>query len=210
MWRPVVAAMLILAGAATGAAGQDTPDAVRVVRSAKRGRRSKRDEDDDTLSDRPLTVYVYDAGRVFEDARRELRSIFLEAGTPVQFVDCYASPGACDSAALRPYEVVGMRIVAGVPTDGASGHAAPGSKVGTVYAEQVPAVGGVSRATMLARTIAHELGHLMGLKHADHGLMRANWTHHSIAKNDARDWTFSPISRADLRTALKTEHPERP
>jgi hypothetical protein len=66
----------------------------------------------------------------------------------------------------------------------------------TVYVNRVAtlaAATGADLATLLGRTIAHEIGHLLlaSNEHATHGLMRAVWSFDEIRRDRAEDWRFT-------------------
>jgi hypothetical protein len=64
-------------------------------------------------------------------------------------------------------------------------------------------VGGVDGAILLARAIAHEIGHLlMGTtQHASNGLMRAVWSQAELRRKAAADWEFSKAEAQAMRRA---------
>ena len=86
-----------------------------------------------------------------------------------------------------------------------------GGLVATVYVDRVNAVayvGGVDSAILLARAIAHEIGHLlMGTtQHASNGLMRAVWSQAELRRQMAADWQFSKAEAQAMRRALRNGH----
>jgi hypothetical protein len=68
-------------------------------------------------------------------------------------------------------------------------------KVAKVYADRVAEMArdaGANRARLLARAIAHEIGHLLlgNNRHSAQGLMRAVWSREELRRNVAGDWVF--------------------
>jgi hypothetical protein len=88
----------------------------------------------------------------------------------------------------------------------------PATKTGalaTVYADRVEATAGalhVDLGTMVGRTIAHELGHLLlGTQmHTAAGLMRALWRSTAVLRSEEADWLFTPEQRTVMRLAVAT------
>ena len=69
-------------------------------------------------------------------------------------------------------------------------------KVAKVYADRVASLAhgaGADPARLLARAIAHEIGHLLlgNSRHSDRGLMRAVWSREELRRNSPGDWVFS-------------------
>ena len=69
-------------------------------------------------------------------------------------------------------------------------------KVAKVYADRVASLArgaGADPAYLLARAIAHEIGHLLlgNNRHSERGLMRAVWSREELRRNSPGDWVFS-------------------
>ena len=62
----------------------------------------------------------------------------------------------------------------------------------------------VDETELLARAVAHEVGHLLiqSNRHASGGLMRATWTVEELQLNRPRDWSFSDAERQVMRKAV--------
>ena len=67
----------------------------------------------------------------------------------------------------------------------------------------------VPAGTVLARAIAHELGHLLlgATGHSRDGLMRAVWTRDELRRDRTRDWRFAPADAARLRAGGARREP---
>lgn len=152
-------------------------------------------------------------------AQRVADRIYESAGIRVQWRQCRtASDPSADASdpctdRLQSGELIG-RIAAGgtAGPDPVFGYALVDSatKTGTIatlYADRVSEAAarlGVNRATLLGRTLAHELGHLLlGTNtHAPNGLMRARWPD-AVMRNDVRhEWQFSRREARHMQTAL--------
>ena len=77
----------------------------------------------------------------------------------------------------------------------------------TVYSDRVRDLSRGTRVAsdaLLARAIAHEIGHLlMGTtRHASTGLMRGRWSRDDVRRNQAEDWRFSEAESRAMRTAV--------
>ncbi len=152
-------------------------------------------------------------------AQRVADRIYASAGIRVQWRECRTAIGPSAEASdlctdpLQAHELIGR--VAGGGGDAASpvfGYALVDSRakagtIATLYADRVSAAAArlvVNRATLLGRTLAHELGHLLlGTNaHARHGLMRARWPD-AVMRNDVRhEWQFSRREARHMQMAL--------
>jgi hypothetical protein len=78
----------------------------------------------------------------------------------------------------------------------------------TVYVDRVAALAAAFRLdvrTLLARAIAHEVGHLLlgTANHAPAGLMRAVWSQHALRHERPGDWIFTPRDAQAMRDAVR-------
>ena len=83
----------------------------------------------------------------------------------------------------------------------------------TIYVNRVATLAGrcgVDVQTLLARAVAHEIGHLLlgTSAHASSGLMRAAWSRASLRRGRAEDWTFTVRDAHSMRES--GPHAERP
>jgi hypothetical protein len=86
---------------------------------------------------------------------------------------------------------------------------ARGGSLATVYVNRVAELAHTCRVdvrTLLGRTIAHEIGHLLlGTRnHAAAGLMRAVWSAAALQRGHAGDWLFTPHEASLMRDAVRT------
>jgi hypothetical protein len=79
----------------------------------------------------------------------------------------------------------------------------------TIYADRVATLSrtlDVDRGTLLGRTVAHEIGHLLlgSDRHSSNGLMRGLWTRHVLLENRGQDWLFTRQQGLDIQSALSS------
>lgn len=153
-------------------------------------------------------------------------TILGQAGLGVSWVGCWSgNPAAAQTPAdcerpVQPNQLI-LRLVRGGDFNAAGHHAslgfslvdlhARGGSVATVYVDRVKALARGARiesADLLARAIAHEVGHLlMGTtQHASSGLMRAVWSQAELRRKVAADWQFSNAEAQTMRRALAAGH----
>ena len=160
---------------------------------------------------------------------REATSILDDAGVDVAWVECPARTGAGVAGTFRctqPLESneLALRLVRGhqsdrgphrplgesllVPSQG-------GGTLATIYLDQVEwlaRAGRVRPHLVLARAIAHEVGHLLlgTSAHSTRGLLRPVWTSQELARSAVGDWLFDADDAAELRRAVsrRTTRPE--
>ena len=82
----------------------------------------------------------------------------------------------------------------------------------TVYVDRVAALAGAAAmdvATVLGRTIAHEVGHLLlgTAEHARTGVMRAVWSPVMLRRHQPGDWAFAERDAQALRDAVHRRTP---
>jgi len=166
-----------------------------------------------------VIVRTYDAVGVPPSALAEARgvaaAILTGADLRISWLVCSAPAGAespC-SVPLKPHEVV-VRIVAAPPQVSASalGSALVDISTGagalaTIYEDHVEATAahaGGDAGSLLGRTMAHEIGHLLigNGGHAGGGLMRGRWSDREVRGHAVQDWTFSPADVALIHQHL--------
>lgn len=182
---------------------------------------------------RHVAIRIYDTSSTDTAARAEAIAqttrIFTNAGILTEWRDC--SPGSKKCEDLRHKGELVLRIVPRHvegydPTAGSIAtrrHAndtglalafavvEPSARVGvlaTVFRDRVQLVAdrtGVSFDSLLGRTIAHELGHLLlgTMGHGRSGLMRETWTDDELALDKPSDWLFAQHEAQSMQSGLK-------
>ncbi len=172
-----------------------------------------------------ITVRVYQssvpAGE-FRDARHLTTQILGAAGVAVLWLDCH--PGSGDPTPVPvdcgrpagPNELI-LNVVPTVRGYGSGNEQALGTAlidpvagagtVATVDADRVATLARdalTSRVDLLARAMAHEIGHLLlgTTRHAPAGLMRAVFSRDELRRHAARDWLFSQGEAMAMQHAL--------
>ena len=169
-----------------------------------------------------LTVRTYDTFGVsqaaMDGARRTAGSILTAAGIEIGWRDCHPIEllprlSTCDDP-VGPLEVVVRIIAAGPKTrSGSLGNSwvdlqEKKGSLATVHADRVESLASFARlepGTLLGRTMAHEIGHLLlgSSVHAPRSLMRACWSSKELQRNVAADWAFSRQEGALARRQLE-------
>ena len=167
-----------------------------------------------------VTVRVYDSDGLSDGHRPEAlaaaAAAFSTMLVAVHWSACghAQAPSAASCATpLRPGDFA-IRFVRGEVPIGYSGpltlgdvmlDTGTGSAVlATIYVERVRSLAnsaGAEVGTLLGRTIAHELGHLLLATnaHGSHGLMRAVWSRAEVHRARDSDWTFTPADAEAIR-----------
>ena len=153
-------------------------------------------------------------------ARPHVEAVFKDAGVDVFWVDCwYRDKEVAESAArcrepLKADDVI-LRLQAANALSGrryvSMGFALVNISEGvpflaTVFADLVRSVARdahLDYRLLLGRAIAHEIGHLLldTNRHANNGLMRADWSHVELRENAEADWGFAAGEIDIIRTA---------
>jgi hypothetical protein len=160
--------------------------------------------------------------RDWKSVMRSATEILNRAGIDVDWVHCVpenaSRPETVPARCVAPYRdnEVALRIVRrpAAPIAGnkplgdslidASTHSGMLATVYLDHAERLAHEAGVSSNTVLARAIAHELGHLMlgTSTHSAYGLMRPVWTAGELARDRSVDWTIPADEAQNMRRAL--------
>ena len=61
----------------------------------------------------------------------------------------------------------------------------------------------VGREQLLGYTMAHELGHLLSLRHSQTGIMRASWSHNDMWAMSQGRLCFMPSEGTQMRAAIE-------
>jgi hypothetical protein len=163
-----------------------------------------------------ITVRVYDsaglAGHVKQSAFRVAAQSLAAAAIGIRWEHCAGSDRPCANPIAAGELVVRIVRAPGpvwardaLPLGDAFVDSRTRSGVlATIYADRVEllaAATGLDAATLLGRTVAHELGHLLlaTSAHSAHGLMRPLWSRDDLRKGGAGDWTFTKDEIAAIR-----------
>lgn len=173
-----------------------------------------------------IVMRVYDAAPVptgaWTDAVAAADAILLQAAIRVEWRRCGAiNEAAPDTACRLPLEAneFALRLVPGHIPGGQDAYLPLGyslidtqtgtGSLATIHPDRVAWLAGrsgVDLRTLLGRTIAHEVGHLL-LGTNDHrplGLMRAVWSQEVLHRNVAADWIFTGADASDMRAAFRS------
>lgn len=145
-------------------------------------------------------------------AWRVAQAIFRSGGLEVDWLDCSPSTDAC-ARTLQATEVV-VRVAAR-PTSMTTAtlgfsyvdNVGSNSWLTTVFADAVATFADkqhLERGTLLGRTLAHEIGHLLleSAGHSSTGLMRAFWSDGRPARDVPWDWLFRSSETRQMRRSL--------
>ena len=175
--------------------------------------------------DRPnLVVRLYAAPAHSGDwtaTIREATAILEDAGVDVGWINCSEAVPAVDTGPSRcapplKSNEVAVRIIrvqtSGYHREWTLGESLldPVRRIGTlatIYLDRVEwlaRAGSVDAGTLLARAIAHEIGHLLlgTTAHSRRGLMRAVWSREELIRGRTADWLFLAEDATRLQQAL--------
>jgi hypothetical protein len=173
-----------------------------------------------------LVVRTYDAFHIaaadWDAAIGGAAKILNTAGIGIEWVHCSSyragEPGSGPARCTLPYarNEVTMRMIdrpVHAPADvillGDSmlDQSMRSGTLATIYldpVERLARAAGVTTGTVLARAMAHELGHLLlGTNtHSARGLMRPVWTAEELTRNEPVDWSIPRDEGEEMRRAL--------
>jgi hypothetical protein len=173
---------------------------------------------------RPVTVRVYKSPDVTNDVLQSALNVAAAtfAAASVHIVWKVCGPSECNTPPTPTERLV--RLVrsppSGNPDPRCLGDALIDVQKGigvlaTVYVDRVLDLvrrNDVDHPTLLGRTIAHEIGHLLLAtnRHGTSGLMREIWAPDELLGSRAEDWVLRPAEAAAIRQRLtmsRVEHP---
>ncbi len=204
-----VAAALLLGGLCTPASAEPEPPAAAAAAAV--------------ILD-SLVIRVYDNGGLTSAERSRAMAgadaILTRSDIDVEWLDCPArrfgrpSP-VCDTPRARAELVVRLANAPAGGSQGARWQALGYSLIdtttgtgtmATVFIDRVTRLAHHARidvATVLARALAHEIGHLIlgSNEHSHAGIMREAWTAQQLTSTRAQDWHFLPAQSEQMRQA---------
>ncbi len=177
-----------------------------------------------------VTLRAWNAGPVapwsLHDARHTAGRIMSSAGIALAWYSCGSAdrPGSLPLTRLSSHPVCfeqpamaefSVRL-SPVPGRGSGGEelgyawidASEGAgTMATVFVDRVESLAQAARIdprTLLGRTVAHELGHLLlgTTGHAERGLMRSRWTIDQLRARRDDDWQFTASEAQTMRAKL--------
>jgi len=181
-----------------------------------------------TLADPPLPTVIVRSYRhgltagQFATVRDLVGGILAQAGIGMSWRRCWSdspaaaqTPPECDRPLQRGEVIVRLEVAGeahSIADHTALGFALvdsphEGGSVATVYTDRVAALarhGGSDDTALLARAVAHEIGHLLigTNRHSTCGLMRAVWSPTELRRGRADDWRFSEEEAAEMLMAV--------
>jgi hypothetical protein len=167
-----------------------------------------------------ITVRIYDNTLVDDRARgaamSRARRVLDSAGLASQFHDCSSnvrSSAKVCAASPAPGDLIIRMVQAPAGSQPQKRHVLGFATIdaetqrgtmATVFTDRVGALSRLARVpleTVLGRTIAHEIGHLLlgTNEHGTTGLMRETWTLEELANPGRQHWSFTAAELARLR-----------
>ena len=176
-----------------------------------------------------IVIRTYDAAAAGDlaPARSAAAAILEEAGVAVTWVSCDAvfvrrddnpclAPLAANELAVRFVRLPPHLAAQDLVTLGQSlvDTGLRGGALATIYVNRVVTLADRCRLdvqTLLARAVAHEIGHLLlgTSAHAPSGLMRAAWSQAALRRAVADDWTFADPDARALREGVRGRNARR-
>jgi hypothetical protein len=157
------------------------------------------------LHAQPIVVRVYAYAPAPADAAAAGEEIFRRAGVDTHWTTCTPSRGDCGElhegeillkVVRKPWKTGPQRSSFGAAV--VDDH----SYLGWVFLdriEEVARTNAARTATVLSHVMAHEVAHLLGLKHAERGIMRAEYDGAEVHSAETGALQFTDEEAAELR-----------
>lgn len=162
-------------------------------------------------------------------ARMHVDGTFKEAGVEVSWLDCWyldKEPADTPPQCRQPLGANELMVRLQAPTNPVPGKRYVSMGFSLVNLDEgmpflatvfVDVVASISRSAavdfriLLGRAIAHEIGHLLlnTSRHADEGLMRADWSRGELRKNTVTDWAFRDAEIAVMQRVAASRNVRR-
>jgi hypothetical protein len=170
-----------------------------------------------------VAVRTFNYARVpaeeLQNARLSAEAIFRTAGISIHWIDCRVPKSESGAACTEPLGERGellLRLTEVVPVTSERVVALGASmldreqRTGVLMTLDVFPIRAIAEktsvdlSTLLGRTIAHEMGHLLmgSPRHTKSGLMRAFWSHEELRGLKPAHWRFSRDEGAQIRDGL--------
>jgi hypothetical protein len=160
-----------------------------------------------------LVVRSYDVygvpDRQFRTAKHVAGDILQRAGVRIDWIACtVVAPQEACATVPGPADLI-LRITSGSQKGQILGQAyvdtiRGGGAMATLYGDRIAKLAQEAKldgGTLLGRTLAHEIGHLLlgTTAHPTHGLMRGSWSAGELRRRAADDWVFSRDEADEMR-----------
>ena len=165
-------------------------------------------------SNPPVTIRLVNSGKApngtLETAEQQAGRVLAQAGIGIVWLDCSGGEVGPCGAPLRPVEfwlhVANWKPGAASPgelgfTLAAQDSEARSELAGVYYpmVREMAALGSVEESLILAATLAHEIGHLLGVGHSRTGVMTAGFNRRHIVELSQGGFVFSNDQAARMR-----------
>jgi hypothetical protein len=176
-----------------------------------------------------IRVEVYNYAHIGRLEHRQAADIFAAAGDRIVWIEFsdherIVQSSSDDSAPdlfgriLKASAISRVRRITGPDVMGEAivgpkvGSPIPGRTANVFYdrVQHVSSLWGLFPGQVLGDAIAHELGHLLGVRHSSRGIMKSNWTLPDLRLANRGELQFLPAQATLIETAALSLHPDFP